>query len=239
MINANTLNNSFTAQIERARPISHLSAATLLVTSIYAVHEGAASILPGGLVVATTAAMVGMEWLQWTGLGRISKLDDAGEHGRSAVLKLQCAGIACLQVILYTLAVVNFARAAGADWSQGWPLVGSIVIAMLYAGLNFVAKWTSCDAIGEAAAQSGGPTGGTRVHEAIFSRAPQLAAPTANDDNVVAFDLERAIREKTARMEAEEAAALAKAPPVRSTAVRLRNAKKRIETRAWRQRKAA
>lgn len=238
MINAHTLNNSFTAQIERARPISHLSAATLLVTSIYAVHEGAASILPGGLVVATTAAMVGMEWLQWTGLGRISKLDDAGEHGRSAVLKLQCAGIACLQVILYTLAVVNFARAAGADWSQGWPLVGSIVIAMLYAGLNFVAKWTSCDAIdAEKSTTSGGPTGGQRIHDVLFSTpAPALAAPAAEveDDETNILRFINRVRHTNAKFEKDAAA-----QPARPTPVRLRLAEKRIKTRAWREKKVA
>lgn len=235
MINASTLNNSFTAQVQRARPVSHLAAVTLLTTSIYAVHEGAASILPGGLVVATTAAMIGMEWLQWTGLGRISTLDDAGEHTRSSILKLQCAGIAAIQIVLYTLAVVAFARAGGADWSQGWALFGSVAIAMLYAGLNFVAKWTSCDPVGERD-HAPGPTGGQRrpVHEAIFSRAPALPHHAANEDNVVTFDLEKAIREKTARMEAAEAAALQAAPPARETKVRLRNAAKRIRLRAQR-----
>lgn len=239
MINANTLNNSFTASIERARPVSHLAAVTLLATSIYAVHEGAASILPAGLVLATTAAMVGMEWLQWTGLGRISKLDDAGEHGRSAVLKLQCAGIAALQVILYTLAVVNFARAGGADWSQGWALFGSVAIAGLYAGLNFVAKWTSCDPV-EAAprATSGGPTGGQRVHDVLFSApAPALPAPAADDevaaeDNIVRFM--KRIEQTNAKFEKDAAA-----QPARETPVRLRLAEKRIKTRAWREKKVA
>lgn len=236
MLNTNTLNNSFLASVQRARPVSHLAAVTLLATSIYAVHEGAASILPGGLVVATTAAMVGMEWLQWTGLGRISKLDDAGEFTRSSVLKLQCAGIAALQVILYTLAVVAFARAGGADWSQGWALFGSVAIASLYAGLNFVAKWTSCDPVGEAKAATSGPTGGQRVHDVLFQpAAPSLPAPAADleDDetNIVRFVNRMGSVEK---MEAAQAKALAAAPPARPAKVRLRNATKRIRVRAQR-----
>jgi hypothetical protein len=238
MINANTLNNSLTATIERARPLSHLAAATLLVTSIYAVHEGAASILPAGLVVATTAAMIGMEWLQWTGLGRIAKLDDAGEHTRASVLKLQCAGIAVLQVILYTLAVVAFAKAGGADWSQGWALFGSIGIAALYAGLNFVAKWTSCDPVGEkAAASSGGPTGGQRVHDVLFSTpAPALPAPAAEieDDETNILRFVDRVRHTNAKFEKDAAA-----EPARPTPVRLRLAAKRLQTRAWREQKRA
>lgn len=232
MLNTNTLNNSFLASVQRARPVSHLAAVTLLATSIYAVHEGAASILPGGLVVATTAAMVGMEWLQWTGLGRISKLDDAGEHTRSSVLKLQCAGIAALQVILYTLAVVAFARAGGADWSQGWALFGSVAIASLYAGLNFVAKWTSCDPVGEVKAATSGPTGGQRVHDVLFSTpAPSLPAPAAevedDETNIVRF-MDR-IAHTHAKFERD-----AKAEPARPTPVRLRSAAKRIRVRAQR-----
>lgn len=240
MINATTLNNSFMASVSRARPLSHLAAATLLITSIYAVHEGAASILPAGLVVATTAAMIGMEWLQWTGLGRIAKLDDAGEHTRSSVLKLQCAGIACLQVVLYTLAVVAFARAGGADWSQGWALFGSIGIAALYAGLNFVAKWTSCDPVGDVRTSSGGPTGGQRVHDVLFSAepapmlesVPATEADWANDPTVVKF-VKRL--EHTASKFEKDAAA----EPARPTPVRLRLATKRLQTRAWREQKRA
>ncbi len=174
MLNLKTVNNAFTAAsawLGAARPVSHVATVTLLGTSIYAVHEGAASILPPGLVLSTTAAMIGMEWLQWTGLGRITKLDDAQEFNRSAVLKAQCAGIGGLQVILYTLAVVNFAREAGANWSGGWPLVGSIAIAALYAALNFVAKWTSCDQI-RAARAGVGPTGGSRIENMIFGSTP-------------------------------------------------------------------
>lgn len=225
------LNSAFTSII-RARPVSHVAAVTLLGTSIYAVHEGAASSgLPAGLVTATTAAMIGMEWLQWTALGRLAKIEDAGHDGRALALRAQCAGIGCLQVALYTIMVVNFAKAGGLDWSQGWALAGSVFFAALFACLNFIAKWTSCDAIESEPGR--GPTGGSRVHSAIFS-APALPAPASNDDNLISFDLEKALREKTARMEAAEAAALAAAPPVRSAPVRLRNAGKRIRTRVKR-----
>jgi hypothetical protein len=233
---ATVLNNAFTAVVA-ARPVSHLAAVTLLGTSIYAVHEGAASILPAGLVVATTAAMIGMEWLQWTGLGRISKLDDAGEHTRASVLKLQCVGIAGLQVVLYTLAVVAFAKAGGADWSQGWALFGAVAIAALYAGLNFVAKWTSCDPV--ATAKSGGPTGGQRVHDVMFS-APAVPAlesvPTeadwANDPAILKFV--KRVEHTNGKFEKDAAA-----KPARETPVRLRLATKRLQTRAWREQKRA
>lgn len=231
MLNRTFLSNSFTS-IAAARPVSHLAAVTLLGTSIYAVHEGAAaSGLPAGLVTATTAAMIGMEWLQWTALGRLARIVDAGEEGRAFALRAQCAGIGCLQVALYTIMVVNFAKQGGLDWSQGWALMGSIFFAALFAALNFIAKWTSCDAIGSD--KSTGPTGGQRVHEAIFSTPSRPQLPS-NDDNVVTFDLEKAIREKTARMEAAEASALQAAPPAREAKVRLRNAAKRIRMRAQR-----
>lgn len=230
MLNTTQITNSFTALV-RARPVSHLAAMTLAGTSLFFVHEGADSVLPAGLTVATTAAMIGMEWLQWTTLGRIAKLEDARRFERASVLKLQALGVGCLQVILYTLAVVNFAREAGANWGEGWALLGAVAIAALYGALNFVVKWTSCDPVD--AETSGGPTGGQRIHSAIFSM-PALPAIASNDDNVVTFDLEKAIREKTARMEAAEASALQVAPPVRPAPVRLRNAAKRIRVRAKR-----
>lgn len=229
MLNRTFLSNSFTALV-RARPVSHLAAMTLAGTSLFFVHEGADSVLPEGLTIATTAAMVGMEWLQWTTLGRMAKLEAAREFERASVLKAQSAGVGCLQVILYTLAVVNFAREAGANWGEGWALLGAIAIAALYCALNFVVKWTSCDPVD---AESSGPTGGQRIHSAIFS-GPALPAPVANDDTVISFDLEKAIREKTARMEAAEATALQAAPKVRPAPVRLRNAAKRIRMRAKR-----
>lgn len=203
---ATFVKDAFTA-VNAARPVSHAAALSLLGTSIYAVHEGASSVLPIGLTAATTTAMVGLEWLQWTALGRLAKIEEAGDDVRAFTLKAQCVGIGGLQVLLYSLAVVNFAREAGADWSQGWTLMGTIAIALLFAALNFSAKFNSCDPVQQPRRSSSGPTGGQRIHDAIFS-APALPAPVANDDVVISFDLERAIREKTARMEAAEALAL-------------------------------
>lgn len=171
MYSSTTINKPFTSTVAEARPVSHLAAITLLATSIYAVHSGAEAALHDapGLVTATTAAMVGFEWLQWTALGRMTTLDDARHHTRANVLKLQCAGIAALQVLLYTIAVVSYAAKSGADWAHGWPLAGSVAIASLYAFLNFVAKWTSCDTV-EASATTGTTVhnGGTPAHAAIF-----------------------------------------------------------------------
>jgi hypothetical protein len=170
------LNKGFRWIIKR-RPVSHAAAVTLLGTSIYGVHEGAASVLPAGLVAATTAAMLGAEWLQWTALGRLARLEQAKDSVRANVLKAQCAGIGALQVALYTLAVVNYAREAGLNWSEGPALFLSIGFALLFAGLNFVAKWTSCEPI-----ETSAP-----------GRPPGLRTPAAKGDNV--YDFTRAARD--------------------------------------------
>lgn len=176
MFTFTTVKNVFRAVAER-RPVSHLAAVTLLGTSIYGVHEGAASVLPAGLVAATTAAMLGAEWLQWTALGRLSKL---GDTLRAHVLQWQCAGIGLLQVLLYTLAVTNYAREAGMDWGSGWPMAGAIAIASLFAGLNFVAKWTSCEALED-------------HEEAAPAPLPKKPQPRPAGDNI--YDLTRTQRE--------------------------------------------
>ncbi len=88
--------------------------------------------------------MLGAEWLQWTALGRLARL---GDTLRAQVLQAQCVGIGGLQVLLYTLAVTNYAKEAGMDWGSGWPMAGAIAIAALFACLNFIAKWTSCEAL--------------------------------------------------------------------------------------------
>lgn len=170
------IKNAFTA-IAAARPLSHLAAVTLLGTSVYAVHAGAEGVLPAGLAAATTAAMIGAEWLQWTALGRLAKIEEAQDDMRAMVLKWQCAGIGCLQVMLYTLAVQNFAGEAGQDWGQGWALAGTVAIAALFAALNFVAKWTSCDELAERA-----PARRAAVHSALFSEALPPALPAPADD---------------------------------------------------------
>lgn len=188
-----TVKNLFTAVAAR-RPLSHLAAVTLLGTSVYAVHEGAAAVLPAGLAAATTAAMIGAEWLQWTALGRLARIEEARDDMRALVLKWQCVGVGVLQVLLYTLAVVNFAREAGQNWGEGWALLGTVAIAALFAGLNFVAKWTSCDEL-----QQRGPTGGRPIHHAIFS-APAIESPEVGlaryttDQGVV--DFEDALRKR-------------------------------------------
>lgn len=190
-----TLNDAFTALAAR-RPVSHLAAVTLLGTSVYAVHEGAAAVLPAGLAAATTAAMLGAEWLQWTALGRLARIEEARDDMRALVLKWQCAGVGALQVLLYTLAVVNFAHEAGQDWGQGWALFGTVAIAALFAGLNFVAKWTSCDEL-----QGRGPTGGRPVHHAVFSTPALEARETGlarytSDQGIIDFEELLARRER-------------------------------------------
>lgn len=182
-----TVNKPFTERVREARPISHLAAATLLGTSVYMVHHGATIALSQapGLIAATTAAIAAIEWFQWTALGRIASADEAGEAHRAGVLKLQSLGIGIFQVVLYTIAVVGFAAEAKADWSGGWPLIGAIAFAALFAAVSFVVKWTSCESIQHGKRNGAGPTGGTRapIDEAIFG-APRLSAPAGNVSNI-------------------------------------------------------
>lgn len=198
-----SVNKSFTETVAEARPVSNLAAVTLLVTSIAAVHFGAESVLKDapGLLAITTGAMIGFEWLQWTSLGRITRLDDARQHARANVLKAQCAGIACLQVLLYTVAVVAYAGKTGANWGEGWPLAGSIAIASLYAFLNFVAKWTSCETVDAPAASratGSGPKGGTSIDDAIFGKLESATPAPSKSSNVTQLQ-DRANRESERR----------------------------------------
>lgn len=182
MYSFNTVNKPFTDAADEARPVSHVAAFTLLATSIYMVHAGAETALPGApqLVTATTAAIIAIEWLQWTALGRIRKLKDAGDDMRADVLTWQSAGIGVFQVLLYTIAITGFAAKGGADWSTGWALAGSVTLAAMFAGISFVAKWTSCEAVKAApkTALHAGPNGGARatLDAAIFGRKDEAKA---------------------------------------------------------------
>lgn len=225
-----TVKNLLTA-VREARPVSHLAAVTLLGTSIYAVHAGAEATLPGGLVIATTAAMLGAEWLQWTALGRLATLEAARDDDRARVLRWQCIGIGGLQVALYTLATVNFAREAGQDWSRGGALALAIGFAALFAALNFVAKWTSCDAVP--------PRQSVRPAPRVESQPMTLESEPADwsqDSTVIAFADRLSHR---ARIEAVEADRLRLAPPERPAAERLQLATKRLQTKARRAAKRA
>jgi hypothetical protein len=216
----NTVKNSFAAIVE-ARPVSHAAALTLLGTSLYGVHEGADAVLPAGLTAALTFAMVGGEWLQWTSLGRLRAIDDAGDDARSLALKAQCLAVGCLQVLLYSLFVWNVAREAGANWGQGWPLLGVVSIATVFAGLNFVAKWTSCDAI--ETYRRAGPTGGRRSPAPVHAETARFTS----DQGVIDF-------EARLRAAGERELADQRAKALLCDADRLNNARraqKRIRTR--------
>ncbi|MDZ4760072.1 MAG: hypothetical protein SGJ21_03250 [Alphaproteobacteria bacterium] len=174
-----TVKNTFTA-IAAGRPASHLAAATLLGTSLYGVHEGAAAVLPAGLTTALTAAMIGAEWLQWTALGRMRAIEDASDDARALTLKGQCVAIGALQVAGYSLFIWNAGREAGMSWGMGTDAFwGVLVGAALFAALNFVAKWTSCDPVGRRTGT--GPTGGSRIHDVMFS-SPALPAPSVESE---------------------------------------------------------
>lgn len=149
--------DAFTWTVSR-RPVSHAAAAAIVATSAYAVHHGAEASLPQ-LAGAATAALVGFEWLQWTALGRLATIEDARDDNRAMVLKAMCAGIGGLQIAGYTFAVLAIARESGVNWAHGWALAGVVVMAIVYAGLNFVAKYASCDPVESKRRPI--PTGGT------------------------------------------------------------------------------
>lgn len=142
----NTLFTAAARLADRARPVSHAATVTLLGTSIYAIHTAAEANLPGELVAASTAGIIACEWLQWTALGRLAKLEAAADDTRANSLRLQCLGIGGLQVLGYTAAVIHFAAESGQSWGQGWALAASIGIALGFALLNFSAKFNSCEA---------------------------------------------------------------------------------------------
>lgn len=185
MYSFTTVKKPLTNAADEARPVSHAAAATLLATSIYMVHSGAETALPNApeLVTATTAAIIAIEWLQWTAMGRIAKLQRAGDDARATALKWQSAGIGVFQVILYTIAVTGYAAKGGADWSSGWPLFGAIALSTVFAAISFVSKWTSCEAVKAdgAAGIATGPKGGTSLDDAIFGRQRQLEAPAKRE----------------------------------------------------------
>jgi hypothetical protein len=194
-----SIKNLLTA-IASNRPVSHAAAAAIVATSAVAVHHGADVALPA-LAGPATAALLGFEWLQWTALGRLAAIEAAGDDNRAAILKAMSLGIGALQVGLYTFSTVAIAGEAGAHWSTGWALGAVILGACIYAGLSFVAKYASCDAL---EGRGRGPTGGSRasIHTAIFEAPPAL--PDLSRENVVEFDLEKAIRTKM--LEEKEAA---------------------------------
>jgi hypothetical protein len=219
------------------RPVSHAAAAAIVATSAYAVHAGASAALPAGLAGAATAALIGFEWLQWTALGRLAAIERVGDDSRAAVLKAMSVGIGGLQIGLYSFAAIAIAGEGGMDWGRGWALAGVLLGAAIYAGLNFVAKYASCDPID---VRTSSPTGGRRapVHSAIFEAAPALP-DFSNDDNVVTFDLEKAIRtkmldEKDAKDERQRATG-----ETGFTKARARRTRNRIHMRVARAAKAA
>jgi hypothetical protein len=217
-----------------ARPVSHIAAAAIVATSAFAVHHGAEVALPA-LAGPATAALLGFEWLQWTALGRLAAVEEAGDATRAAVLKGVSCGIGLLQVGLYTLSTIAIGRENGADWSTGWALALVIAGAAIYAALNFAVKYASCDPV---VRRTTWPTGGSRqpTHTMLFGEplpaetAPEVEpADWANDPKVVRF-----IQRMAANQGHEQAYEAARLKSGGLTAERARLTRKRVRQRAYR-----
>jgi len=226
MSNSTTVNNSFAPVL--ARPISHLAAATFLATSIYVAHEGLEAALPSSLASAFTALFVALAVLQWLALGRKEACESERDTSRADAVISQAWMFGIIETVLYAAGGLALAAHDGLDVYNWLGISIAVVGAAIFAFANFRVKWVSCDAVPVRKSSHGG----TLKPMPLFSDIPVLEAH--NDDNLISFDLEKAIREKTARMEAAEASALASAPPVRTAPVRLRLAEKRIRQRARR-----
>lgn len=229
MLNTTQITNSFTAV--RERPVSHGAALAVLGSLAWVAHEGIVAWVPGALATALTVLFLAVAVLQWLGLGRKDACDAERDQERSDAVITQAWIFGAIETVLYAAGGLALLSAEGVAVYTWWGVAIAAAAAAACALINFRIKWVSCDQVGAVASR--GPTGGQRVHEALFS-SPALPALPSNTDTVVSFDLEKAIREKTARMEAAEAAALQAAPKARPAPVRLRNAAKRIRMRAKR-----
>lgn len=231
MLNTQSVNDAFTPV--RERPVSFIAALAVLGALAWIAHKGIEAWVPGGLGVALSVLFIAVAVLQWLGLGRHEACEGEGDHKRADAVITQAWIFGAIETVLYALGGLALLAKEGLA-VYAWPFVALALGAGAAAALiNFRIKWVSCDPL--KAARTAPSNGGQRVHDVLFG-APALDAPSARDASaeIVHFDLERAIREKTARMEAAEAAALAAAPPARPAKVRLRNAAKRIRVRAQR-----
>lgn len=229
MFNTQQVNDAFTPF--RERPVSHLAALAVLAALAFIAHAGIVAWVPGALGVALSVLFLAVAVLQWLGLGRHEACAADGKRADAVITQAWIFG--GIETVLYALGGLALLAKEGLA-VYAWPFVAIAMAAGAAAALiNFRIKWVSCDPV--KAARTAPSNGGQRVHDVLFN-APALDAPSAQDASaeIVHFDLERAIREKTARMEAAEAAALAAAPPARTAKVRLRNAAKRIRVRAGR-----
>lgn len=229
MLNPSIVNNAFNAVYDamRARPVSHVAAATFLGTSIYVAHEGLTRWAPGNLGNALTALFCAAAVLQWLALGRKDACEDAKDFGRADAVISQAWMFGVIETVLYALGGLSLAEVAVDAWSVAAALAGGGIFAFA----NFRVKWVSCDAV----RRRGRPTlGGTP--ETIFvptadnELAPEsFPADWATDPKIVDF-VERMRR--VATCDAKDAPA--KAQATRSAGERLKLAAKRIRTRVWR-----
>jgi hypothetical protein len=235
MLNTTTVNDAFTGLNER--PVSHASALAVLASLAWIAHEGIVSLVPGALASALTVLFLAVAVLQWLALGRKEACEQERDTDRADAVITQAWIFGAIETALYAaggLALLSAEGVAVYHWG-GIAIAAACGAAAAY--INFRVKWVSCDPV--VARKSAPSNGGHRIQDVLFSEAPALPALTDRSADIVDFDLERALRDKTARMEAEEAAALKAAPPVRDTPTRLRLAAKRIRVRAQREQQRA
>lgn len=222
MSNSTPIKNLFRAE---SRPVSHLAAAVFLGTSIYVAHEGLQRLMPGALGNALTALFIALAVLQWLALGRREACLDERDHDRADAVIQQAWMFGAIETALYSAGGLSLSGYA----VGGLSITIAVIASAIFAFANFRVKWVSCDAVRSKKAAPIDPS-----RKPIPVKEFELPAIDFDASNLISFDLEKNIREKTARMEATEAAALAASPPTRDADERLRLATKRIRQRVRR-----
>jgi hypothetical protein len=234
MINTQSVNEAFTPV--KGRPVSHGAALAVLGSLAFVAHEGIVSLVPGSLASALTVLFLSVAVLQWLALGRFDACLAQKDHDRADAVIAQAWLFGAIETVLYAAGGLSLlAREGVAVYS--WVGIGIAAIAAAgCAFINFRVKWVSCDPV--TVRRQAPHNGGTALFSTPIEAAPVVHAidSATTGDNVLHFL--RGIERLEAREKAQ-AEFLATAAPVRPAPVRLRNASKRIRTRAAREKAAA
>jgi hypothetical protein len=197
MLNIQQVNGAFTGM--RARPVSHVAAVAVLGALAWIAHEGVVSLVPGALASALTVLFLAVAVLQWLALGRKEACEQEPDTDRADAVITQAWIFGAIETALYAaggLALLNAEGVAVYNWG-GVAIAAACGAAAAY--VNFKVKWVSCDPV--APRKASPPNGGQRIQDVLFAE-PALPAIADHSATIVDFDLERAIRDKTVRMEA-------------------------------------
>lgn len=194
-ISSTSVNSAFTGVAER--PVSHIAAVAVLGALGFVAHEGVASLHLGALGSALMILFAALAILQWLALGRREACLAGRDDDRAAAVIQQAILFGVIETALYALGGLALLAREGHDVYHWGGFAVATAAAAGCAWINFRLKWVSCDPVDQERSTTG-PTGGQRVHDALFSEPvrdlPALAAPESG--NVVTFDIERAIRHK-------------------------------------------